>query len=935
MVKRMAIPIDQLQIEIQARSTSAASSIDALSTSLGKLRTAVKGGAGLTTTTKQLQAFSQAVQSMQAPTQKIAALVAALKPLETIGKSNLGSALNQLKKIPDITAGLDDAKLSAFAAKIVQVTDAVRPLAVEMEKVSAGFSRLPANIQKAINANARLTKSNKSTAFSFNMMAAKFGIIFMAVRRVASVIGGWIKESNDYVENLNLFHVAMGEYAAEAKKYAETVGDALGIDPSEFMRYQAIFQNMTTGFGVASDKALIMSRNLTQLGYDLASVFNTDFNTAMEKLESAIAGQPRPMREWGFDLSEATLKAVALEKGIKKNVETMGQMEKAQLRYVQLIETAQRLNLTGDMARTLQAPANQLRVLKSQLTQAARALGNVFIPALNAFLPYGIAFLKVVRTIANEIANLFGFALPEVDYSGITTGAGDVEDVFNDADEAAKKLKNTVLGFDELNILNPNANTAIETGLGSDLGITLPEYDFLGDLVENKSNDLAEKMEKPFREALSLATTIGITMLAWKIGKSVVDFLSWMKINAKGGKIALSVTLAIAGITIAFDNIKSILAGEYKAGGLESVIKEAISGGMIGGSIAAMAGGPIGWGIAIGMALVIKITEIIVNWDYVKKELSYLWETVKSAFSGDQAGMFDNFAKAAFNAFSADTWANTLIKKMFGDELFEKMLNVMNEKGGSILERFFITLPRDSFNGWLEKLGADFHKFIQSSIINPATKARTSIQSAWNDVSEWFNSIVTQPIGGFFNSLGTSISRAFAGAWENIKKLWSAVVGWFDANIIQPLKNMFNKLEFKIKLPHFEWTTTPAPDWIANILSAIGLPTALPKLNISWYANGGFPTPGELFFANENGVPEFVGSMGNKTAVANNDQIVEGVASGVASANAEQNALLREQNKLLRQLIEQDKTIIFPTSAEAGRAVSRSIGMYDKARGVV
>jgi hypothetical protein len=83
-----------------------------------------------------------------------------------------------------------------------------------------------------------------------------------------------------------------------------------------------------------------MSKNLTQLGYDLATVFNVNYEIAMQKLQSALAGQPRPMREWGFDMSEATLKLVALRHNVEKNVETMTQLEKAQLRYIQLMETA-------------------------------------------------------------------------------------------------------------------------------------------------------------------------------------------------------------------------------------------------------------------------------------------------------------------------------------------------------------------------------------------------------------------------------------------------------------------------------------------------------------------------------------------------------------------------------------------------------------------
>lgn len=86
-----------------------------------------------------------------------------------------------------------------------------------------------------------------------------------------------------------------------------------------------------------------------------------------------------------------------------------------------------------------------------------------------------------------------------------------------------------------------------------------------------------------------------------------------------------------------------------------------------------------------------------------------------------------------------------------------------------------------------------------------------------------------------------------------------------------------------INLPHFSWTSKPASGWIANILSALNLPTSLPKLNVEWYESGGFPEQGQLFFANENG-PELIGNIGNRAAVANQDQIIEGIASGTYTA---------------------------------------------------
>lgn len=352
----MAITIDDLQIEIQASATKASSGIDALTASLTRMRSSVKGGAGLTTTANQLKKLSDAISKMSIPTAKITALVAALKPLQSIGKSNLGAALNQLKKIPEITNGLDDAKLSAFAAKITQVTAAIRPLAVEMEKVSAGFSRLPANIQRAINANAKLTASNgrlgssfagiKLAAFLTNLRYA-----YTIVQQVANVIGDWISESNAYVENLNLFTVAMGEYAESAQEYAEQVGEAMGIDPSQWMRNQGIFMTLATGFGVVSDKAAIMSKNLTQLGYDLSSFFNIPIEDALQKLQSGISGELEPLRRLGYDLSQARLEQIALNLGIEKSIADMNQAEKSQLRYYAIM--TQVTMAQGDMARTL------------------------------------------------------------------------------------------------------------------------------------------------------------------------------------------------------------------------------------------------------------------------------------------------------------------------------------------------------------------------------------------------------------------------------------------------------------------------------------------------------------------------------------------------------------------------------------------------------
>ena len=190
------------------------------------------------------------------------------------------------------------------------------------------------------------------------------GVYVYALRRIGRVLAGWIKESNDYVENLNLFTASMGQYAAESQKYAENVGEIMGIDPSAWMRAQGIFNTLIVGFGVGAEKAALMSKNLTQLSYDLSSFYNISVEDSMQKVQAGISGELEPLRRLGYDLSQTKLQAIALEHGITKSFNAMTQAEKSQLRYYAAL--TQVTVAQGDMARTLEAPANQLRILKAQ-----------------------------------------------------------------------------------------------------------------------------------------------------------------------------------------------------------------------------------------------------------------------------------------------------------------------------------------------------------------------------------------------------------------------------------------------------------------------------------------------------------------------------------------------------------------------------------------
>ena len=684
----MSTPIDNLEIQIKSSSTEAIKGLDALSASLNKLKSATSGGLGLSSVTKQLNGLSKAVNSLNTSSlskidgfaralrnlqgignikisasignqiknissalanlnvgdsaSKITQLVGALKPLETLGKNNFGSIVNSLKKLPDVFKTLQSIDVGAFSSKIRELATALKPLADEMQKVSNGFAAFPSRIQRLISENERLFNSNNRTGTSYINLWAKMRMAYNGIRTAARIIGSCITKMNEYIENVNLFNVSMGEYAKEAGEYAEQVGEVMGIDPGEWMRNQGMFMTLATGFGVVSDRAYIMSKNLTQLGYDLSSFFNISYEDAMAKLQSGLAGELEPLRRIGYDLSQARLQQEAYTLGINKKLSAMTQAEKAELRYYAIMN--QVTMAQGDMARTLSAPSNQLRILSAQFTQAGRAIGSIFIPMLNAILPYAIAVAKVIRILASAIASLFGFTLPDVDYSGIgasiggaADAAGDLGSGLGNAADNAKKLQKYTMGFDELNVIDPtSADGSSGGGGGGGVGgggggfdFELPEYDFISNAVSSEIDKIMEKIEPGITfirnnmdDILRIVGAIGAAIITWKlydIGESVAGTIKGFMENGEFNKVKMGITMMVSGITLAVASGYDIGKDGASLGNvLTTLIGDAL---IIGGSLLTFGTGPAGWIIGIAAAVVVTIGSIAWGaWDKAKED---------------------------------------------------------------------------------------------------------------------------------------------------------------------------------------------------------------------------------------------------------------------------------------------------------------------------
>lgn len=815
--------IDSLSIKLTSDATSAVSGLDKLSSTLEKLRTATKGGLGITsianqvgkladasnkvngTTISNLKGLADAMQKLSSVgnikisssianqitkingalsglnigdgANKISELVSALRPLETLGKSSLSSTVNALNKLPEAIQKIDMRKLHG---QVDALTRTFRPLAEEMQKIANGFNAFPSRIQRLIQDNERLVQSNNRTSTSYINLYAKLKMAYQSFKTIATNIAKVIKLSNDYIENLNLFNASMGKYAEEAQRYAEKVGEIMGIDPGEWMRNQGVFMTLATGFGVVSDRAYTMSKNLTQLGYDISSFFNISTEEAMLKLQSGLAGELEPLRRIGYDLSQARLQQEAYTLGIDKKIAKMTQAEKAELRYHAImtqVTTAQ-----GDMARTLNAPANQLRVFKAQVTMAGRALGNIFIPALNAVLPVAIAVVKAIRLVAESIANLVGFELPEVDYSGLNgmvSGADDLTSALDGASDSAKKLQQYTMGFDELNVIDPNKGKS-DSGSGgvggSGFDFELPEYDFLNGAVESRANEIFEKIKGRIGEVLTLVGLVGAGLLAWKIATSLFTsintLINLLKTPVLTTPIAITagIILSLTGFSIEFTGLKS--AVENGLDGLN--FAEIVGGGLLGAGGTAILG------------------SIIVKWIYK----TFTGSAVSKAIIAMGTNLGVGTASATGAILSASIGGIIAGIPAYFVGIYDACMNGLDWLN-SVLIPAGATMAGAGIGAIIGALGGPVTAGI-GALIGLAVGALTDlvlvVVENWGTIADWFDEKVISPVCNFFSGLWSTVSGYFSNLWDDIVSVWTTVSTWFDETVIQPVSTIFENV---------------------------------------------------------------------------------------------------------------------------------------------
>lgn len=470
----------------------------------------------------------------------ITQLTNALAPLSILDASNLkalGSAFNAIGKVPDLTDKLKATDLDSFASSCQKISAALTPLASQLDKVGSAFAKLPPQLSKVVTQANRVTAANEKQRKSYLSLSNQMNGFMrnmaklVSLKAIAEYLGNAVAKFNDFYEATDLFHNAMGNLSGEADTLISKMQGLLGVDPTKAMTYMATIQSLGTSFGLASDKAYILSKNLTQLAYDEGSYWNKDVAETFTAMSSAISGEIEPIRRLGVDLSQARLQQELLALGFNKQVSSLSQADKAVLRYIAIMK--QTANVQGNLAQTIQSPANQIKILKAQLDMLAKSVGSLLYPAMKSILPPLIAAVQLIREFVEWVAKLMGVKVVFTDFTKSADSVGGIGDAMDDTADstkkAAKALKDYTMGFDELNIIDPTQGSSGSGGgasAGNILGdVDLSGYDMFKDYIGTTIDEVKAKLEK----LAPLVSGIAAGFATWAIGNALMDALSKIK----------------------------------------------------------------------------------------------------------------------------------------------------------------------------------------------------------------------------------------------------------------------------------------------------------------------------------------------------------------------------------------------------------------------
>lgn len=512
--------LESLEIKIQAQAQQASGQIDALVTRLGRLSSALSGlNAGnlnsLSTGVNRLVGAMTAMRGID--TRTFSAVARNVSKLGSINSKQINAAAGSMRQISNAVKGLSG--MSAFVKVLTDLASAIKQLgyqsstkaienipklAIAMRQLMSELSKAPSvsrNIIDMTNALAKLSRTGgaagtaaKSITSSFSgfssgasavtkksfSLASAIGKVYAtywALFRGFRLLGDAIDISSSLTEVENVVRQTFGQYESLINNFAKTSIEKFGMSELSAKQFASRFQAMGTALDIPQGKMAKMSIRLTELAGDMASFYDVSQEDIAKSLQSVFSGTTAPMRRYGIDLTQATLKEWALKQGLDANISSMTQAQKAMLRYQYVL--AHTTNITGDFARTADTWHNQITMLKENFKALGAVVGGglinafkPFIKVLNAVLQKVISFAEMVT---NALGSIFGWkyeASKGAGISGLADDIGSASDGMDDLSNAAgnagkntggiaknakkakKEIQQATRAFDELKVIS-------------------------------------------------------------------------------------------------------------------------------------------------------------------------------------------------------------------------------------------------------------------------------------------------------------------------------------------------------------------------------------------------------------------------------------------------------------------------------------------------
>ena len=500
---------------------------------------------GLSRTANAMNGLADSIMGYEAVANSAEAVGNLAKGISKLGNKSVITAIDNMPKLATALNSMMNtlSKAPTVSSNLINMTTALAGLANQGSKVGSTTRSMTSSINGYSASAQRASKSSKGLASVFGSLYANF----FWVKRGADKLWKSIETSMDYVETLNYFDAAFGQVAESAVSQWEDAGaesaeayyksfsdrakqltskmtgfsvkddgtlqatgqPSLGIDPEKLMNYQATFGQMASSMGVTAETSLKLSQALTEIGGDLASVKNLDFDKVWNDMASGLAGMSRTLDKYGVNIRNVNLQQKLTELGIQANITALNQNDKALLRAIILLDSTR--YAWGDLADTINQPANQLRLIESNFQNLSRTIGNLFLPMVSKVLPYVNAMVIALQRLATWLGNLLGIDLSKVTSSVADSSFdfGSIADEAEAATEAVNKLQKGIRKFDELDVITTSSGSSSGSGGGLASGLlddafnkSFEEYQKAWDEafanMENQAQDLADKIEKFF-----------------------------------------------------------------------------------------------------------------------------------------------------------------------------------------------------------------------------------------------------------------------------------------------------------------------------------------------------------------------------------------------------------------------------------------------------